>query len=106
MKDDKQNIEEVLTNAKPPVRDDIVYVYAVAEGMQNGKMAREEFYKAYTPKMIDGKEWRAISWTTAASIVAVVNMVAEGKIPNKEFVKQEDISLDAFLSTPTGEFFV
>ena len=34
-------------------------------------MNREEYYKAFHPITIDGEHWRAISWTTAASIAAV-----------------------------------
>lgn len=106
LKNDRQRIEDILTNAKPPVKEDVVYVYAVVEGEKdNGTLEREEFFSAYKPKLIDGILWRAISWTTAASVVAVVSLVAQGKIPTKGFVKQEDISLELFYTTPTGIFF-
>lgn len=98
-------IEEILTEAKPPVEEDVVYVYAVIEGWKGEKLAREEFYKAYHPITIDGKHWRAISWTTAASIAAVVEMVADGKLPNKGFIKQEDINFTDFLNTLNGGYF-
>lgn len=106
LKDRRALIEEILTEAKPPVQEDVVYVYAVVEGWKNELLEREEFYKAYSPKLIDGKHWRAISWTTAASIVAVVEMVADGKLPQAGFIKQEDIDFEAFLATQTGQFFV
>jgi saccharopine dehydrogenase-like NADP-dependent oxidoreductase len=106
LKDRRALIEEILTEAKPPVQEDVVYVYAVVEGWKNELLEREEFYKAYSPKLIDGKHWRAISWTTAASIVAVVEMVADGKLPQSGFIKQEDIDFEAFLATQTGQFFV
>ncbi|MBO9637971.1 MAG: saccharopine dehydrogenase NADP-binding domain-containing protein [Siphonobacter aquaeclarae] len=105
LKNRRELAEEILTEAKPPVRDDVVYVYAVVEGYQDTHLAREEFYRAYHPRTINGKEWRAISWTTAGSIAAVVEMVAEGRLPQKGFLKQEEIPLDAFLQTPTGSFF-
>ncbi|MFT4033115.1 MAG: saccharopine dehydrogenase C-terminal domain-containing protein [Siphonobacter sp.] len=105
LKNRRELLEEILTEAKPPVRDDVVYVYAVVEGYEGHALAREEFYRAYHPKQIDGTEWRAISWTTAGSIVAVVEMVAEGSLPQQGFLRQEDISLTSFLKTPTGQFF-
>ena len=61
--------------------------------------------KAYYPKVIAGKEWRAISWTTACSIVAVIEMVAKGKLPSKGFIKQEEIHLGDFLKTKSGEYY-
>ena len=38
------------------------------EGLKAGKLAREEYVRAFPPLTIDNKQWRAISWTTAASI--------------------------------------
>ncbi len=105
MKEDRQQIEDILTNAKPPVQQDVVYVYAVVEGWKNDKIEREEFYKAYHPITIDGQHWRAISWTTACSIAAVVEMVANGTLPNQGFLKQEEIPFDAFLATQNGSYF-
>jgi saccharopine dehydrogenase-like NADP-dependent oxidoreductase len=106
LKNKRELIEEILTEAKPPVQEDVVYVYAVVEGWKNQSLEREEFYRAYSPKIIDGKHWRAISWTTAASIVAVVEMVADGTLPQNGFIKQEDIVFEKFLETETGKFFL
>lgn len=105
MKDDREMSEKILTRAKPPVREDVVYVYAVVEGWQGEELAREEFYNAYHPITIQGKEWRAISWTTAASVAAVIEMVANGSLPQQGFIKQEDIPLQDFLQTKYGSFY-
>jgi saccharopine dehydrogenase-like NADP-dependent oxidoreductase len=105
MKNRREQLEEILTQAKPPVQEDVVYVYAVVEGWIKGRIKREEFYRAYTPIELDGVSWRAISWTTAASIAAVVEMVADGKLPDKGFIKQEDIPFDELLNTSNGAYF-
>lgn len=105
MKNRREQLEEILTQAKPPVQEDVVYVYAVVEGWIKGRIKREEFYRAYKPLDLDGIHWRAISWTTAASIAAVVEMVADGKLPSKGFVKQEEISFEDFLLTSNGAYF-
>jgi saccharopine dehydrogenase-like NADP-dependent oxidoreductase len=105
MKDQKDVLEKILTDAKPPVQEDVVYVYGAVEGWKGDSIQREEFYRAYSPKMINGEQWRAISWTTAASLAAVVEMVADGKLPKSGFLKQEEIDFDAFLSTKNGSFF-
>jgi saccharopine dehydrogenase-like NADP-dependent oxidoreductase len=105
LKDKRELIEDILTAAKPPVQQDVVYVYAVVEGWKNGQMNREEYYKAFHPIMIDGEHWRAISWTTACSIAAVVEMVADRKLPQKGFIKQEDIDFQMFLSTEMGKYY-
>lgn len=109
MKENRKKAGEILVNAKPPVNDDVVYVHAAVEGWKKiaGKreFCRDEFVKSYYPKKIAGKEWRAISWTTACSISAIVEMAARGKLKQKGFIKQEDISFSEFLSTKNGSLY-
>lgn len=105
MKDNRQQLEEILTNAKPPVQEDVVYVYAVVEGWKNEKINREEYYRAFHPLIIDGHKWRAISWTTAASLAATIELVAEKALPLKGFLKQEEIPFEKFLATTNGSLF-
>ncbi len=106
LKDEREKIEKILTEAKPAVKEDVVYVYAAVEGWKGEQIFREEFYSAYHPISIHGKEWRAISWTTAASLVAVIEMVSNGSLPQSGFIKQEEIKLDAFYKTKTGQLFL
>lgn len=105
MKNDRALTEKILTEAKPPVAEDVVYVYAAVEGWQGDQLAREEFFNAYHPIVHKGKSWRAISWTTAASVAAVVEMVARGTLPQQGFLKQEEIPLEAFLQTGNGSLY-
>lgn len=109
MKQNRKAAGDILVNAFPPVNDDVVYVHAAVEGykVRHGKkeLVKEEFVNAYYPKKIAGQEWRAISWTTACSIVAVIEMVAKGKLPKKGFIKQEDIPLSEFLRTKNGSYY-
>jgi saccharopine dehydrogenase-like NADP-dependent oxidoreductase len=105
MREDRKKAGEILTNAKPPVNDDVVYIHASAEGLKGTQLFRDEFVNAYYPISIDGKRWRAISWTTAASACAVMEMVSNGSLPNRGFIKQEDISLNEFLKTRNGRLY-
>lgn len=105
MRENRKIAGEILTNAKPPVKDDVVYIHASAEGWQGDQLVRDEFVKAYYPITIDGKTWSAISWTTAASVCAVVEMVNDGSLNHKGFVKQEEIPLQEFLKTETGRLY-
>jgi saccharopine dehydrogenase-like NADP-dependent oxidoreductase len=105
LKDKRELVESILTEAKPPVEDDVVLVYAVVEGWKGNALAREEYYRSFHPIDINGKKWRAISWTTAASIAAVVEMVADQKLPQKGFLKQEEIDFSTFLETQNGQLF-
>lgn len=105
MRDRRDEAGRILVNAKPPVNDDVVYVHAAVEGQKRGQLYRDEFVRAYYPIEVGGATWRAISWTTAASVSAVVEMVATGKLPGKGFLKQEEIPLDEFLRTKSGALY-
>ncbi len=102
MRDRRKDAGEILVNAKPPVSDDIVYIHVSAEGNVDGKLGRREFVRGLMPMPIAGKMRTAIAWTTASSVVAVIEMVRDGQLPGHGFLKQEDISLDAFLKTKNG----
>ncbi len=105
MKHRREEAGDILVNAKPPVSEDVVYIHAAAEGHREGQLMREEFVRAYYPKSIANERWRAIAWTTAASVCAVVELVATGVLPDRGFIKQEDIPLDAFLATRNGALY-
>lgn len=105
MRDRRKEAGEILVNAKPPVDDDVVYVHAAAEGNVDDKPQRKEFVRGYRPVEVAGKTRTAIAWTTAGSVVAIIEMVRDGKLQQSGFLKQEDISLDAFLNTPTGSLY-
>ncbi len=110
MKDNRELAGQILVNAKPPVTEDVVYVHASVEGWRQSIrgseiLCREEYVKAYYPVEIDGVLWRAISWTTASSVVAVVEMVVNGVLQDKGFLKQEEIPFSEFLKTQAAEFY-
>ncbi|MFV1844103.1 MULTISPECIES: saccharopine dehydrogenase C-terminal domain-containing protein [unclassified Phaeobacter] len=105
MRERRKEAGEILVNAKPPVQDDVVYVHAAAEGRINGRMERREFVRGYRPVEVGGKRRTAIAWTTAGSVVAIIEMVRDGKLPSHGFLKQEDIPLRAFLAMPTGSLY-
>ncbi len=105
MREDRGNAGKILVNAKPPVSEDVVYIHASVEGWLAGSLTREEFVRDYYPVAIAGQKRRTIAWTTAASICAVVEMVAGGVLPDRGFLRQEEISLDDFLVTYNGRLY-
>ena len=105
MRDQRKLAGQILTDAKPPVDDDVVYVHVAAEGTERGSLRRKEFVRAYYPIEVAGERRTAIAWTTSASVVAVIEMVRDGLLPSTGFLHQEHIPLDTFLQTPTGSLF-
>jgi saccharopine dehydrogenase (NAD+, L-lysine-forming) len=106
MRERRELAGEILTNAKPPVNDDVVYVHVSSEGLIEGRLTRREFVRAYRPREAAGAVATAIAWTTSASVVAVIQLVRDGTLPQHGFLKQEQVPLAAFLATPTGSWFL
>lgn len=105
LKNDRKLAKEILNNALPLVDEDIVLVYAAVEGVMNGQLRRKEFSESYRKITLDKKDWRAISWTTACSISAVVELVSEGKLKDKGFIKQEEIPFKMFIQSHFGAMY-
>lgn len=105
LRDFREEVGRILVKAKPPVNDDIVYLHAAVEGVKDGQPFRENHVRGYLPLEVEGRHWRAISWTTASSAVAVVELVADGVLPGEGFVRQEDIALEDLHATHAGRRF-
>ncbi len=105
MREDRAKATEILTTAKPPVDADVVHVHVAAEGTVDGRLIRKEFVRSYMPMEIAGESRTAIAWTTAASLVGVIEMVASGNLPSNGFLHQEHIPFDAFLASRTGSHY-
>jgi saccharopine dehydrogenase-like NADP-dependent oxidoreductase len=105
MRERRELAGEILTHAKPPVTSDIVYIHVSAEGLLDARLQRREFVRAYRPIELAGGMQTAIAWTTSASVVAVIELVRDGVLPQHGFLKQEEIPLSKFLATATGRLF-
>ena len=105
MRENREAAGKILTHAKPPVDEDVVYVHVAAEGWTEGQLKRKEYVRAYYPLEIGGKRRTAIAWTTSASVVAVIEMVRAGALPQTGFLKQEEIPLLPYLDTRTGHYY-
>ncbi len=105
MRERRELAGEILTNAKPPVNDDVVYIHVSSEGRRDGRLQRREFVRAYRPIELVGRMQTAIAWTTSASAVAVIELVRDGVLPQRGFLKQEEVPFGRFLATATGRLF-
>ena len=54
---------------------------------------------------IGGHPWSAIQITTAAGVCAMLDLMREGKIPRRGFVRQEDVPLAEFLANRFGRHY-
>jgi len=104
-KDEPEELVKRIADTLPPDPADRVLIYASVQGKIKGRMESRTFVADYQPIVISGAERTAITWTTACSIVAVIEMVGNGTLPQQGFVRQEDIKLEDFIKTNNGSHY-
>jgi saccharopine dehydrogenase-like NADP-dependent oxidoreductase len=97
--------EDVLEHAVPVTRQDVVLIFVTVSGTKNGRLVEETFTKKVYHGKIGGTELSAIQITTAAGLLAMVDLHREGVLPKTGFVKQEDVSLPTFLDNRFGRYY-
>ncbi|MTI16994.1 saccharopine dehydrogenase family protein [Rhodobacteraceae bacterium RKSG542] len=98
-------LKEVMETAIPATHQDTVLVFITASGMKDGQLEEISYLNRVESREIGGTLWSAIQISTAAGICATLDLLREGKIASKGFVKQEDIRLDDFLANRFGGLY-
>jgi len=105
LRERREVLKDILENALPATYQDVVIVYASVSGQRNGRFVQETFAQKIYAAPVQGRLRSAIQITTAAGICAVLDLLAEGALPQAGLVRQEDIALDAFLANRFGRFY-
>ncbi len=84
---------------------DVVIVFVTVSGRKNGRLMQETYANKVYAATVAGQKMSAIQITTAAGICTVLDLLAEGHLPAKGFVRQEEVSLESFLANRFGRVY-
>ncbi|MCQ9155830.1 saccharopine dehydrogenase family protein [Acidomonas methanolica] len=98
-------LHDIFTHALPTTTQDVVVILVSVTGTKDGHLHQETLARAIPDQDFLGAHRTAIQLTTAGGICAVLDLLAEGRIPTRGFVRQEDIALDAFLANRFGKIY-
>ncbi|MFZ5720457.1 MAG: saccharopine dehydrogenase C-terminal domain-containing protein [Pseudomonadota bacterium] len=98
-------LKDILENSVPATMQDVVIVFVTVSGMKKGHLMQETYVNKVYAQPVNGEVKSAIQITTAGSVCAVLDMLAEGALPQKGFIRQEDIPLPAFLANRFGRYY-
>jgi saccharopine dehydrogenase-like NADP-dependent oxidoreductase len=101
----REILKDILEASVPMTRQDVVLVFVTVSGMQDGRLTQESFAKKVYSKTLADRLYSAIQITTAAGVCAMVDMVREGTLPDRGFVRQEDADLERFLANRFGRYY-
>jgi saccharopine dehydrogenase-like NADP-dependent oxidoreductase len=82
-----------------------VVIYVSAIGKWQGKFVEHTYARTVYHQDIYGENWSAIQITTAAGICGVVDLLLAGELPQKGFVRQEDVDYEAFANNRFGKYY-
>lgn len=95
-------LKEIFEHALPLTTQDVVIVFVTVTGKRNGRLMQESWSRKVYSRSIAGRHGTAIQITTASGICAVLDLLADGKLPQRGFVRQEEISFEDFISNRFG----
>jgi len=103
--DNRPLLKEIFESSLPLTYQDVVLVFINVSGIKNGQLVQESYANKIYSKTINNKLWSAIQITTASGICTVLDLMAQGKLPQHGFVKQEDVLFDDFINNRFGQYY-
>lgn len=95
-------LKEIFEHSLPSTGQDVVFIFVQVSGMKDGRLMQETFTRKVYNRTIDGRDWTGIQITTASGVCGVLDLMANGKLPQKGFVRQEDVNFDDFITSRFG----
>jgi saccharopine dehydrogenase-like NADP-dependent oxidoreductase len=98
-------LRDVFEAAIPVTTQDVVLVFVTVTGYKEGRLLQETFVRKIYGKRVNGRALSAIQLTTAAGLCAMVDLLREGRIRGRGFVRQEEATLEDFLANRFGRHY-
>lgn len=105
LKNRRDVMKDLFENALPATMQDVVVIFVTVCGWKDGRYLQETYANKVYAGVVAGKKMSAIQITTAAGITTVLDLLAHGKLPQKGFVRQEEIVLADVLSNRFGRAY-
>jgi len=103
--DRRHILKEVMEASIPITKQDVVLIFVSVIGMRHGRLEQETYAKKIYSQTVNGQLLSAIQLTTASGICTMVDLVAQGKLPNRGMVRQEQTRLNDFLGNRFGRYY-
>jgi saccharopine dehydrogenase-like NADP-dependent oxidoreductase len=101
----REVLKDILEAALPATMQDVVIVFVTVSGEKDGRLVQQTYANKVYSRTIGARTRTAIQITTASGICAVLDMLAQGKLPTSGFIRQEDIAFDDFIQNRFGQVY-
>ncbi|WP_332680910.1 saccharopine dehydrogenase family protein [Bosea sp. (in: a-proteobacteria)] len=103
--DRRDVLKDIFEKALPSTLQDVVVIFVTVSGRMNGRLTQQTYANKVYSGVVGGTMRSAIQITTASGICAALDLLAQGKLPQKGFIRQEDIGFEAFLANRFGSAY-
>ena len=105
MQHDQETLKAILRKSIPLTMQDVVLVFVTVSGECDGKFMQEVFARKIFADRSETNPMSAIQITTAAGICGAIDLFREGKLPQRGFIKQEQVALPDLLANRFGSAY-
>ena len=102
LRDRRDLLKDILETAIPTTDQDVIVVFATASGLKGGRLVQDSYSARIIGTQVAGHTLSAIQLTTAAGICTALDLVAQGRLPQRGFVGQEALGQGDFLANRFG----
>jgi saccharopine dehydrogenase-like NADP-dependent oxidoreductase len=101
----REVLKDILESALPITFQDVVVIFCTVTGWRKEQFVQlSDARKIYSAEF-DGEPWSAIQLTTAAGLCAAVDLHFNRQLPDRGFVKQEQIEFSQFIENRFGQHY-
>ena len=105
LRHDADTLKTILKRAVPTTMQDVVLVFVTVSGMSHGRFVEKVFARKIFADRDAPTPLSAIQITTAAGLCAVLDLFRQGRLPQRGFVRQEQVGLADFLANRFGHAY-
>ena len=105
MRDEPDTLRAIFDKHLPGTFHDKIVIYASAVGTYRGRRTQNTYARTIYHQEIDGQNWSGIQVTTAAGVCAVVDLLLDGALPDRGYVRQEEVDYRQFIANRFGRYY-
>ena len=105
LKNRRDVLKDLFENALPATMQDVIVIFVTVCGWKEGRYLQKSYANKIYAGPVASKMMSAIQITTAAGITTALDLLANGKLPQKGIIRQEEIRLADFLSNRFGRLY-
>lgn len=105
LKKDRELLKQIIENSVAVTQQDLIIIMVSVVGYKLGILTQVTDSRKIYHQTVLSESWSGIQVVTAASVCAIVDLHFSGSLPDRSFIRQEDVNLEDFLANRFGSHY-